>query len=90
MTTPIVARRSSNDMSRTSTPPTRTWPASTSYSRGISEATVDLPLPDEPTSATTWPGSTVSETSRSTTSPPRVSSVATSSSEASETLSAAG
>ena len=36
------------------------------------------------------PATTVSDTSRSTTSPPRVSSVATSSSEASDTLSAAG
>ena len=51
---------------------------------------VDLPAPDEPTSATIWPGSARNDTPCSTSSPPRVSSFATSSSEASDTLSADG
>ena len=51
---------------------------------------VDLPAPEEPTSATICPGSARNETSCSTSTPPRVSSVATSSSEASDTLSADG
>ncbi len=51
---------------------------------------VDLPAPEEPTSATVWPGSTRKLMPCSTSSPPRVSRVETSSSEASETLSAEG
>ncbi len=53
-------------------------------------ATVDLPAPDVPTSATICPGSTRNDTSCSTSTPPRLSSIATSSSDASETLSADG
>ena len=51
---------------------------------------VDLPAPDEPTRATIWPGSARKEMSCITSTPPRVSSTATSSSEASDTLSADG
>ena len=51
---------------------------------------VDLPAPDEPTRATICPGSARNDTSCSTSSPPRVSSWATSSSDASDTLSADG
>ena len=57
---------------------------------GSSEAMVDFPAPDEPTRATIWPGSARNDTPCSTSTPPRVSSVATSSSEASDTLSADG
>ena len=90
VTMPSVSRIESKVRSRTSTPASRTAPASTSYSRGASAAIVDLPPPDVPTRATIWPGSTRNETPWSTSAPPRVSSVATSSSEASETLSARG
>ncbi len=51
---------------------------------------VDLPAPDVPTSATSCPGSTVNDTLWSTSTPPRLSSCATSSSDASDTLSAEG
>ncbi len=51
---------------------------------------VDLPAPEEPTRATVRPGSARKEMPRSTSVPPRVSSAATSSREASETWSAAG
>ena len=49
--------------------PPRTAPPSTSYSRGTSDASVDFPAPDEPTSATVCPGPTVNETPCSTSSP---------------------
>ncbi len=61
VTMPTVRRSDSNVRSRTSTPPIVTDPESTSYSRGSSEAIVDFPAPDEPTRATTWPGSTLKE-----------------------------
>ncbi len=51
---------------------------------------MDLPAPEVPTSATVWPGSMRNEMPCSTSSPPRVSSVETSSSEASDTRSADG
>ena len=87
---PTVSLSDANVRSRTSTPSSRTAPESTSYSRGTSGAIVDLPAPDEPTSATIWPGSARNEMPCSTSSPPRMSSTATSSSEASDTLSADG
>ena len=90
MTIPIVVRIESSVRSRTSTPEMRTAPLSTSYSRGTSCAMVDLPAPEEPTSAIICPGSTRNEMSCNTSTPPRVSSTATDSSEASETLSAEG
>ena len=51
---------------------------------------VDLPAPEEPTSATICPGSARKDTSWMTSTPPRLSSTATSSREASDTLSADG
>ena len=51
---------------------------------------VDLPAPDEPTRATICPASTSKLTSWITSTPPRVSSTATSSSDASDTFSADG
>ena len=51
---------------------------------------VDLPAPDDPTSAIICPGSAWKLTPCRTSCPPRVSSTATSSSEARETLSAEG
>ena len=51
---------------------------------------VDLPAPDDPTSATISPGAARNEIPCSTSCPPRVSRTATSSREASEILSAAG
>src|SRR5436190_8806918 len=86
----MQARSDSSDASRTSTPPTRTAPSVTSYTRGTSIAVVDLPAPDGPTSATIWPGSMVNDTPRSTGSVTVRSRVATSSSDASETSAADG
>ncbi len=57
--------RSCGSMSRTSTPPTRTLPASTSQKRGTSAAVVDLPPPEGPTSATVEPAGTAKLTSES-------------------------
>lgn len=87
---PSVSRIESAVRSRTSTPFSRTVPASVSYSRGRSCAIVDFPAPEDPTSAIIRPGAAVKETSCSTCVPSPESSVATSSSEARETLSAEG
>ena len=51
-------------ISRTSTPPTRTWPESTSQKRATRFASVDLPEPLGPTTAHTVPAGISSETSR--------------------------
>ena len=56
VTTPIAARSVSCVRSRTSWPSTLTLPPVTSYSRGISPASVVLPEPEAPTSATVSPG----------------------------------
>jgi hypothetical protein len=62
----------------------------TSYTRETSIDVVDLPAPDGPTSATIWPGWTVKSTPFSTGADSVRSSVATSSSVASETSDALG
>ena len=55
---------SSWPISRTSTPPTRTWPESTSQKRATRFARVDLPEPLGPTTAHTVPAGISSETLR--------------------------
>ena len=57
LTTPMLSRSEPRVTRRMSTPPTRTAPPVTSYSRGTRLAIVDLPAPEWPTSATSWPGS---------------------------------
>ena len=90
VTIPTVAR-----IARTTGPgrrsrPTGSRPRRRRTGEAASEPMVDFPLPDVPTSATMLPGSMRNEMPWSTSVPPRVSSVATSSSEASDTLSADG
>ena len=62
-----MAARSESWVSwRTSTPSTNTAPPVTSWSRGISDASVVLPAPDGPTTATIRPGGISRSTSVST------------------------
>ena len=81
----MLSRSESSVTRRTSTPPIRIAPPVTSYSRGTRLAIVDLPAPEWPTSATSWPGSTRKETSCSTSTGPPCSGSETSSSDGSET-----
>ena len=91
VTTPTAARMSSKASSRTSTPPSRTAPASTSYSRGT--RTGEGRLPGTRRSDQRDRLARLDHERRRRAPPPRPtrsSSTATSSSEASDTLSAAG
>src|ERR1700756_5709966 len=58
LTTAIERRRLSRSTERTSAPSMETEPAVTSYRRGSSETSADLPEPIAPTSATTCPAGT--------------------------------
>ena len=68
--TTIRSRSEANDARRRSTPPYDTVPDPGSYIRAMSLASVDLPAPVGPTSATRSPRRTVSVTSASTGGPP--------------------
>ena len=65
VTTPTAARSCCRSRSSTSTPPTRTVPGAGSTARETSEASVDLPEPVRPTSASVDPAGTARSTSRS-------------------------
>ena len=58
-TTLICMRSDASVYARRSRPSISTRPAVGSYSRRIKLAKVDFPLPEGPTRATCWPGSTV-------------------------------
>ncbi len=58
LTTAIAWRRLCSSTERTSAPSISTAPVLTSYRRGSSDTSADLPEPIAPTSATTWPAGT--------------------------------
>ena len=90
MTTPTVSRSDCSVTSRTSRPAMRTAPPRTSYMRVTSWLIVVLPAPEGPTRATSWPGSARNETPCRTVCGSEASSVATDSSDASDTSEAEG
>ena len=59
MTNPIASRSECSVTSRTSFPSIVTSPSVTSYRRGTSDSSVDLPAPDGPTTASIVPAGTV-------------------------------
>ena len=89
VTTPTTSCSESSVASRTSCPPTSTAPSTTSYSRATRWLMVVLPAPDG-TDQRDHAGRAVNDTSKSTCCAGAWPSMATDSSEASETSSAVG